>query len=421
MDLKTVKLSDLGKVVTGKTPPTKNEEYYGDKFPFITPTDINGTARYIDPGRYLSEEGYNYQENVLLPSESICFVCIGATIGKICMTKEPSFTNQQINSIKPDTDKHDAKFIYYLLSTKGGELKKIAGGAATPIVNKSSFSDFKIKVPNLETQRKIASILSAFDDLIENNTRRIEILEEMARRIYREWFVHFRYPGHEENNPSTGSGQRLVDSELGKIPEGWEVKKFGEICELMYSGGTPLRRENKFWEDGTIKWYKTKELQDNFLFESEEKINEIAVDESSAKGFPADTVLMAIYGSPTVGRLGITTERCSCNQAALGMIADKKYCSQYYLYFALYNLREYFNSISQGAAQQNISKTKVKNTSFLLANREIINQFDKAIDKIFNLIKNLTKKNIILKQTRDLLLPKLISGEVEVGEINLNS
>ena len=114
MELKKVKLSDLGEIVTGKTPPTKNEEYYGEKYPFITPTDINGSERYIDTERYLSDQGFDYQKKVLLPSESVCFVCIGATIGKICMTKTKSFTNQQINSIKPDTDNYDPKFIFYL-------------------------------------------------------------------------------------------------------------------------------------------------------------------------------------------------------------------------------------------------------------------------------------------------------------------
>lgn len=223
--LNTVKISDLGKVITGKTPSTTHPEYFGGDYPFITPLDLSNDARAINTERTLSEEGSNRQKNLLLPSGSICFVCIGATIGKICMTNSSSFTNQQINSIIPDTKKYNNNFIYYLLKTKAEKVKSLAGGAATPIVSKTVFSSIEVDVPALPTQQKIASILSAYDDLIENNLKRIKILEEMAQMIYREWFVNFRFPGHEKVN--------VVKSELGMIPEGWETKNLGDVCNVV--------------------------------------------------------------------------------------------------------------------------------------------------------------------------------------------
>jgi type I restriction enzyme S subunit len=214
--------------VTGRTPSSSNPEHFGCSYPFITPSDISLDNRHIETERYVSEEGKESLERILLPKGAICFVCIGATIGKICVTSRPSFTNQQINSVVVDESKHDSRFAFYALSLQGGNAKALAGGAATPIINKSAFSDIEIEVPDLPTQRKIAGILSAYDDLIENNLRRIKILEEMAQSLYREWFVHFRFPGHESVN--------FVESELGQIPEGWEVKTIEEIVKRIPVG-----------------------------------------------------------------------------------------------------------------------------------------------------------------------------------------
>lgn len=133
IDLREVSIGALGRVVTGKTPPSSRPELFGSESPFLTPTDIDGMARFIEPSRFLSSDGAHYQHRLLLPEHSVCVVCIGATIGKVCMTSKPSFTNQQINSVVVNQDEHDPFFIYYLLTTLRDELKSNAGGAATPI------------------------------------------------------------------------------------------------------------------------------------------------------------------------------------------------------------------------------------------------------------------------------------------------
>lgn len=219
-----ISVSELGRIVTGKTPPTNRSELFGDKYPFITPTDINN-EKFVNTSRFLSEEGKEYQKNQLLPGKAVCFTCIGATIGKMCMTNRTSFSNQQINSVIVDSSNYDSQFVFYLLKLNIEKIRAMASGAATPIINKSVFSSFKVQVPTFKTQQKIASILSAYDDLIENNTRRISILEEMAQMIYREWFVNFRFPGHEK--------VKMVDSPLGKIPEGWEVHVLGDLINIQ--------------------------------------------------------------------------------------------------------------------------------------------------------------------------------------------
>ena len=227
-EFRTVRIGDLGRVVTGKTPPSSQPVLFGEHHPFLTPTDIDGFARYIEPARFLSPEGRNYQHRLMLPERAVCVVCIGATIGKVCMTDRPSFTNQQINSVVVNKDEHDPFFVYHLMTTLRDELRSNAGGAATPIINKTAFSDIEVRVPPLPIQQRIAAMLSAYDELIENSQRRIKILESMARALYREWFVHFRFPGH-ENVPH-------VASPLGDIPQGWEVKAVEDIVKRIPVG-----------------------------------------------------------------------------------------------------------------------------------------------------------------------------------------
>jgi len=140
-------MAELRTVVTGKTPPSSQPGLFGDLHPFLTPTDIDGFARYIEPARFLSPEGRDYQHRLMLPERAVCVVCIGATIGKVCMPGRPSFTNQQINSVVVNENEHDPFFVYHLLTTLRDELKSNAGGAATPIINKTAFSEIEAKFP----------------------------------------------------------------------------------------------------------------------------------------------------------------------------------------------------------------------------------------------------------------------------------
>lgn len=278
-----------------------------------------------------------------------------------------------------------------------------------PNLNTGILRSVPVRFPALLIQRRIAGILSVYDELIENSQRRIQILESMARAIYREWFVCFRFPGHES--------VPRIPSPLGEIPEGWEAKTLGEICVRMESGGTPKRSIPEYWKDGDIDWYKTGELWDSYLFGAEERITAIGQRKSTARLFEPGTILMAIYGSPTVGRMGILTSRASCNQAALGLVADGRWISQTYLYFVLYSLRDHFNGLAQGAAQQNISKEKVAGAVVLVPQREILQSFGHKVEPIFAQLKTLQQQIANLRRTRDLLLPRLLSGQIDVEAI----
>src|SRR3989338_8633202 len=159
----------------------------------------------------------------------------GANVGQLGWLRRPATVNQAICGLVFDEEKADWRYAFYSLLLNRGDLTVQAQGAAQQNLNQDLIRQFALSLPPLPVQRRIADILSAYDELIENNQRRIRILEEMARSLYREWFVHFRFPGHEK--------VKLVDSSLGRIPQGWEVKKLGEVLELNY--GKALKQEHR--------------------------------------------------------------------------------------------------------------------------------------------------------------------------------
>jgi type I restriction enzyme S subunit len=219
---RSYKIGELGKVITGKTPPSSQPELFVGDTPFLTPSDMTDDGRDVITERFVST-AWDPKRRQLLPEGSTCVVCIGATIGKVCMTNRPSHTNQQVNSIVVDTERFDPGFVFYAMRTLGAELRARAAGAATPILNKTAFSEVAISAPPLEVQRRIASVLGAYDDLIEVNRRRVAVLEEMAQRLFEEWFVRFRFPGNE--------GVPIVETADGSLPEGWSWGTLGDLLE----------------------------------------------------------------------------------------------------------------------------------------------------------------------------------------------
>jgi len=410
---KGIKISDFGQVVTGKTPQTKRSELYGKKYPFITPTDLKYGSPLPQVERGLSEEGFLSQRNILLPPKSVCFTCIGATIGKMCITRKPSFTNQQINSIIINHDKYDYWFVYNLLRTQIKKIKRRASGAATPIINKTAFSNIEVSVPPLPIQRKIAGILSAYDDLIENNTCHIKILENMAQLIYREWFVNFRYPGHEDAS--------FVESKLGKIPDGWGVKTLEEISRRITDGshwspksidqGYPMASVKDMHNWG-INIEKCRTI-------SEEDFNKLV--RNDCKPMKND-VLIAKDGS-YLKHIFVTDEEISLViLSSIAIIRPNKLIKPRLLvhYLKQPNVKSRMAGFVTGAALPRIILKDFRKFLVLLPPMELQEKFNKLIEPMCNLCIKEVKENINLRQTRDLLLPKLISGKIDVSELDID-
>lgn len=411
---KEYKLGEIGEVITGKTPSKKNPEQWGDIMPFVTPTDFDAYNKNIVGSiRYLSAEGINAFQKKVLPQDSVIVTCIGSQMGKVALNKKECVTNQQINSIIPHKE-FNSDFIYYVISSMQDYLRNLAtGGSTMPIVNKSTFEEITIKAPDLPTQTAIAEILSSLDDKIELNNKINQELENLAQTLFKQWFIDFEFP-NEKGDPYKSSGGEMVDSELGEIPKGWEVGKYGDFTKTT-SGGTPSRKKNEYYLNGNILWVKSKELNNSMFFETEEKINELGLKNSSAKLLPAYSVLIAMYGA-TVGQFGLITTEASCNQAICAVLPSERLPFSYnYLFFQ--NYRKEFENFAVGSAQQNISQELIKSIKIALPPNDLISEFHSLSVPLLNSIEINCRENQELIHLRDTLLPKLISGELEVAEV----
>ncbi|HOO77999.1 MAG TPA: restriction endonuclease subunit S [bacterium] len=400
MNWQKVPISQLGRVVTGKTPPTKQRQYYDGDYPFITPSDLDyDTYKIRTTTTTLSEEAYAKFLNQFVTENTVTFTCI-ASVGKIGIATTASLTNQQINSIIVNNE-HDHCFIYYLLRNEARRISAMCTGVATPIINKGDFEKIEVKVPGLlAIERNIASILSAYDDLIENNRRRIQLLEEAARLLYKEWFVHLRFPGHEHVKITDG------------VPEGWRRKKISEVCET-FGGGTPSTKVSEYW-DGDITWIVPSDVTKNnslVLLDSERKITHRGLRESSAKLVPPDTILMTSRAS--VGYFALIDIEVCTNQGFINIVPYQSELRMYLLFNLLSRVTE-IRSNAKGTTYPEISKGRFREMDILIPSNVLLLQFDKVAYDIIRQVRYLMRSNAHLVAARDLLLPRLMSGEVAV-------
>lgn len=407
---KKVKLGEITQIIDGD----RGKNYPKDR-DFLN----NGYCLFLNTGN-VTQNGFTFGSNQFISRDKdeqlrkgklmrgdLVYTTRG-TVGNVAYYSESiPFDNIRINSgmviLRVDRNANPF-FLYQLLKSHAYRtyFKSFCTGSAQPQLPIKNLSQIIIDIPDLITQNNIAAILSRYDSLIENYQKQIKLLEEAAQRLYKEWFVDLRFPGHEKT--------KIVDG----VPEGWEKKTINDICTHISSGSTPSRRNKSYWENGTIKWVKTKELLDGWIFDTEEYITDDGLKNSSTKIYPVNSILMAIYASPTLGRLGILASECCCNQAALCLIANDQIVSWQWLYWKLFELRDEFNSIARGAGQQNISGIVVKNKEVLVPTKQVVDAFTNIANPIFESIKKISSQIRFLTEARDRLLPKLMSGEIAV-------
>ena len=401
MKLYKVKLNDLGYIGRGKSKhrPRNDETLFGGIYPFVQTGDVKAANFYLNEySQTYSEKGL---EQSKLWKKGTLLITIAANIGDTAILSFDACFPDSIAGFQPYEKKSDIKFVKYYLDYIKKELQLISQGTTQDNMSLDKLLSKNLFVPDLETQQKISTILSTYDELIENNKARIALLEDMAAEVYKEWFVRLRFPGYEK--------VEVVDG----LPMGWEKVKVEDVFKTS-SGGTPSRLKEEEYYNGNIDWIKTGELKDTFIHNTDEKITEMGLKNSSAKIFPPNTLLMAMYGV-NIGQLGISTKKSCANQAVcvFNPIKSNEY-SVYYAYFFFKLMRSYLFNISMGAAQQNLSQEIIKKINFIQPNLILLIKFNKLVESMFEEIKILQEKNDILQSTRDLLLPRLISGKLEV-------
>lgn len=284
----------------------------------------------------------------------------------------------------------NSKYLYYWLTSpiNTNYFSTIADSQTStfPAFNPSIINKLSIKLPTDKEQELIGNFLFYIDEKIELNRRINETLEKIAQTLFKHYFI---------NNPEAKTWPRVTLS---------------DISERIGSGGTPSTNREDFY-NGNIDWFSTKELNDNFLKKSNKTITDEGLNNSAAKLFPVETVVIAIYAAPTVGRLGILTREGSFNQAACGLVANQKYGYEFTYLYLLFSRKE-LNDQANGAAQQNISVGAIRTFPVFDPPEELLNEFREQISNIFKQIRIYTDQTQSLVVLRDLLLPRLISGKI---------
>jgi type I restriction enzyme S subunit len=391
----------------------KRTDFVTQGIPFLNAESISNGRLDASKANRISEAKFaEIKKGRLLPGDLI-LTTRGNGVGKPAFysSRQPALINAQLLIIRPEPNKLEPRYLYYSFCDPSFQiqLQNFKSGSAQPQLPITALRELEFSFPSLLIQRKIAAVLSAYDDLIENNTRRIAILEAMAQVFYREWFVELRFPGHEK--------AKLVDSPLGKIPEGWAstVADFGKVT----TGKTPSKTRPEYF-GGEIPFVKTPDMHGNlFCISTTETLTNEGMLSQPAQTVPPNSVCVSCIG--TVGAISITDATCQTNQQ-INTIVPHSRSRREFIYLCLRNSVSRLKQIgAAGATMDNISKGKLMSFDVLLPPTDILDQFSSHTSDFFDRIGLSQKQSAVLRKTRDLLLPKLISGQLDVEDLDIDS
>ncbi len=380
MEWKTYSIAEIGEVVGGGTPSTSNSEFWGGDIPWITPKDLTGYYQiYISHGaNFLTDKGLRAGTR-LLPKDTILFSS-RAPIGYIAIASNPICTNQGFKSIICKKELVYPLFLYYYIKSNLDYFKIFGTGATFPEISGTKMKKIKVSLPPLSIQRKIASILSAYDNLIENNNKRIKLLEQMAETLYKEWFVRFRFPGYEN-----------VEKENG-LPKGWKKTMLQEICE--FQKGKNIAAYEMF--EGDIPVISAGLLPSGTHNKANVKGASITISSSGANAGYVSFHYSDIWASD-----------CS--------FVDTQHTEHiYFVYEVLNNMRNLIFNLQRGAAQPHVYPKDVNRLNIIVPNDIILHKANKKLRVFHEEINSLQQQSQLLIRQRDLLLPRLMSSKLEV-------
>jgi type I restriction enzyme S subunit len=379
----------------------KRDEFQMEGVVFLNSTNIIDNRLSLSECNRIPEEKYEEIRKGRTRHLDIVMTTRGS-IGKVALVRQQILNRGLINAqmllIRADAKTLDPTFLFYVTCSDRfqGELRNFASGSAQPQIPITDLRQVSVPVPPLPTQRKIVAILSAYDDLIENNLRRIKIFEEIAQNLYREWFVKFRFPGHQH--------ARFTDSALGKMPEGWEEVDLLSVADVTYGfafqsnqfnpdgNGMPVVRIRDVLA-GTSDTFSSEEAGKKYLVEIGDIL--VGMDGEFHMGF-------------WVGGQAYLVQR-------VALFRSKGEIGRYHLFLALQEPIQHFNATITGTTVAHLGDKHIKTIVIKWPQAQLKNQFNSFLEPMLAQILNLRIKNIILRRTRDLLLPRLISGEVDVS------
>jgi len=368
---------------------TKNIEFLEVPYRYLRITDIS------DDGYLLENDKKSLNEKdakkYLLSKNDIVFARTGASTGKSFFYEEKFGKLVYAGFLikfKLDEDLVNPKFVkYYTISQKYKKwIENYQDGSTRENMNANTFANMELELPNRKQQNLAVSILSSLDDKIELNNKINKELENLAKTIYEYWFVQ-------------------------NAEEKWEKRKLSEIAETG-SGGTPLSSNKEYYENGNIAWINSSELNLDYIIDTKNFITEKGLNRSSAKLFPVNSILIALYGA-TAGKVSLLTIPATTNQAICAIMPFSQ-IHTLYLKFYLSDLYKYFVNVSSGSARDNLSQELIRNLNIILPPKNVLEKFNNIIEPFIHEIITNRQENANLAHLRDFLLPLLMNGEVNV-------
>ena len=401
MEIKKIHISNIGKIVTGKTPRTSVAENYDGDIPFLTPSDDLSHKSAPKTAKTLTEQGLNEVRNCLLPSRSICVSCIGSDLGKVVMTKEPTVTNQQFNSIIPNKN-FNADFVYYLMTLVGRELNYLSKtSTAVPIINKSSFSNYEIEVPDLETQNRIAYILSTIDSKIELNRRINDNLEQQAQALFKAWFVDNPNPYWEETTLS----------EVASFIGGYSYK--GD--ELADSSDIAMATIKNFGRNGGFKVDGFKDITPSTKLKECQYVDMFDVlvahtDLTQNADVIGNAELLLTYGK---------YDRVIFSMDLVKVLPKNNFPYKFLLAAMLKNkiFKGHCLGYVNGTTVLHLNKKALPEFEIRIPSEYEARTMNDTLAPYFEQMAEVLQENERLILLRDTLLPKLMSGELKISDI----
>lgn len=390
---KEYRISDIGEVIGGGTPSTKNDEYWNGNIPWISPKDLTGyNSVYISYGKnFITDKGLKSGTR-LLPKDTVLFSS-RAPIGYIALAANDICTNQGFKSIVCDHSKVNPLYLYYYLKSNINYIKLFGSGATFPEISGSSMKKIKINIfKSIDYQKKVANSIYKYDELIEVNNKRIKLLEQAAEELYKEWFVRFRFPNYQSAQFEAGkpNGWHFGDESNMKRPKDWEYTKFKKL--------------------GLFK--RGKNITASETVEGNIPVISAGIEPSGYHNKPN------VYGnSLTISASGANAGFLKYNLKNI-WAADCLYYQDdellWYVYNALKFLQPVISNMQCGAAQPHVYPKNISKLCIIIPPKSLIKKFCNTVTPFYNEIKQLNQKNEILVNQRDLLLPRLMSGKLEV-------
>jgi type I restriction enzyme S subunit len=397
-------LRDLGQIITGKTPTSSEPEFYGGELPFVTPSDMDGRRTIDTTARKLTDAGVAKVKSSFVQEPAVCVSCIGSDMGKAVLVDQPFVSNQQINSVvvKEDVER---LFVYYNLAGRKDEIRFKASGAAQPIMNKSDFGKLKLVVPKQSTQKLVAFVLGSFDDKFELNRRMNETLEAMARALFRDWFVDFGptrrqmdgatdpavIMGHAFPPQKAATLAPLFPAKLGNdgLPDGWDTRELRSALTLNYGKSLPKKTRNPgpynvYGSGGITGTHDTALVKGPSIIVGR-KGTVGSLYWSVADFFPIDTVFYVTSQHPMVF--------CHRLVETLGL-----------------------ETMNTDAAVPGLNRDNAYRQEFAYGGDKSIKAYAEFGDPLVDKADANEKENQTLAEMRDLLLPKLMSGEIRLKD-----